>query len=58
MKIKKMSYSKEVRRTMKGLPARRPRRIRRETIEDLKTFGILAGYTLVFMVACLIYIII
>ena len=54
----KYHFSKEVKRTMKGLPARRPRRIRRETIEDMKTFGILAGYTLAFMAACLIYIII
>ena len=54
----KYHFSKEVKRAMKGLPARRSRRIRRETIEDLKTFGILAGYTLAFMAACLIYIII
>ena len=42
---------------MKGLPARRPRRIRRETVEDLKTFGILTGYTLSFMAACVAYLI-
>lgn len=54
----KYHFSKEIKRTMKGLPSRRPRRIRRETIEDLKTFGILAGYTFGFLAACLIYIII
>ena len=53
----KYHFSKEVKRTLKGLSSRRPRRIRRETIEDLKTFGILAGFTFAFMAACLIYII-
>lgn len=50
-------YSKKVRRIMRGLPARSPRRmISDQTKSDIIAFLIMLGYVAAFMAACFLYI--
>lgn len=53
-----MKYSKEIKREMRGLPPKKPRRkLTEEQKTDIKTFFVLSFYVFAFMGACVIYLI-